>query len=157
MSIRRSSFCMLSVALRKESVDRNITGLCHGLAPRLSLSARRAWIEIYRDGATSGCAGWSLSARRAWIEISSKMPGFCIQSPSLSARRAWIEIPVILRQCAGRGVALRKESVDRNWQRATAATWARRSLSARRAWIEISKNHNHARKRRSRSPQGERG
>ena len=37
----------------------------------------------------------------------------------------------------GRSVALRKESVDRNWERASAATWARRSLSARRAWIEI--------------------
>ena len=27
--------------------------------------------------------------------------------------------------------------MDRNWERASAATWARRSLSARRAWIEI--------------------
>ena len=39
----------LQVALRKESVDRNVRlWVCLRLAPR-SLSARRAWIEIY-DG-----------------------------------------------------------------------------------------------------------
>ena len=56
---------------------------------------------------------------------------------SLSARRAWIEIPGVLGWPAGRPVALRKESVDRN--RASEITGASRlaSLSARRAWIEI--------------------
>ena len=35
---------------------------------RLSLSARRAWIEM--DGVVSGSGDYvSLSARRAWIEI----------------------------------------------------------------------------------------
>ena len=56
------------VALRKESVDRNgrITNVLSGL--KLSLSARRAWIEIISQKKTvTGCA--SLSARRAWIEI----------------------------------------------------------------------------------------
>ena len=60
------------------------------LIPDLSLSARRAWIEMdltYSDGVVSG----SLSARRAWIEI------------------AWVqEFPKLYQ------VALRKESVDRN-------------------------------------------
>ena len=77
-------------------------------------------------------------------------------------------------------VALRKESVDRNWQRASAATWARRvalrkesvdrncwaararvaqywSLSARRAWIEINMWCNVGKSWACRSPQGERG
>ena len=39
---------------------------------RLSLSARRAWIEI--DGVVSGSGDYvSLSARRAWIEIASSL------------------------------------------------------------------------------------
>ena len=36
-----------SVALRKESVDRNCFFHCVFLLGRLSLSARRAWIEIF--------------------------------------------------------------------------------------------------------------
>ena len=35
------------VALRKESVDRNITNLARNMRPATSLSARRAWIEIF--------------------------------------------------------------------------------------------------------------
>ena len=35
------------VALRKESVDRNALMLSCTIGPPLSLSARRAWIEIY--------------------------------------------------------------------------------------------------------------
>ena len=58
-----------SVALRKESVDRNQQGRNGQNIKRRSLSARRAWIEIfaflYSTTETSG----SLSARRAWIEI----------------------------------------------------------------------------------------
>ena len=36
-----------NVALRKESVDRNMVLLVPGLVPWWSLSARSAWIEIY--------------------------------------------------------------------------------------------------------------
>ena len=36
-----------NVALRKESVDRNMVLLVPELVPWWSLSARRAWIEIY--------------------------------------------------------------------------------------------------------------
>ena len=57
-----------TVALRKESVDRN--SHLHDVALEIigSLSARRAWIEIAKLPAQ---CGWevSLSARRAWIEI----------------------------------------------------------------------------------------
>ena len=79
------------VALRKESVDRNVT---RGQLPTPeppSLSARRAWIEICPGRIWSTAFAWSLSARRAWIEI---------------RRRTY-------QQGEGR-VALRKESVDRN-------------------------------------------
>ena len=56
----------------------------------LSLSARRAWIEISSlDDILAGVK--SLSARRAWIEI--RVPSSTvIVILSLSARRAWIEI-----------------------------------------------------------------
>ena len=80
-----------TVALRKESVDRNAVNNRAAGTVKLSLSARRAWIEIpvlrqrrqYRRVAlrkesvdrNSWAARarvaqyWSLSARRAWIEI----------------------------------------------------------------------------------------
>ena len=80
-----------TVALRKESVDRN---------------------RITRGG--SGVGSWSLSARRAWIEIRRLTHHRSKNRRSLSARRAWIEIlgPRIYDMSAA--VALRKESVDRN-------------------------------------------
>ena len=56
----------------------------------------------------------SLSARRAWIEIILGVVRFSDITRSLSARRAWIEI--VIRTLTGcvYMVALRKESVDRN-------------------------------------------
>ena len=41
-----SFFAKVLVALRKESVDRNVLMLSYTIGPPLSLSARRAWIEI---------------------------------------------------------------------------------------------------------------
>ena len=58
------------VALRKESVDRNDAVCANNHKRRLSLSARRAWIEIPVAQTHVYAAGQSLSARRAWIEIS---------------------------------------------------------------------------------------
>ena len=56
------------------------------------------------------------------------------------------------------GVALRKESVDRNLARALPNSQAKlQSLSARRAWIEISVKDLNAHLYYRRSPQGERG
>ena len=57
------------VALRKESVDRNTDD---GISPTFeseSLSARRAWIEMFGLWACPDYLAQSLSARRAWIEI----------------------------------------------------------------------------------------
>ena len=78
------------VALRKESVDRN--------------DVIRPAIDVFLA---------SLSARRAWIEI---FVPFDVIRPamSLSARRAWIEIANFCRNRFCPTVALRKESVDRN-------------------------------------------
>ena len=60
------------VALRKESVDRNVRFTASLILPLSSLSARRAWIEIENNLSMSCSAGKSLSARRAWIEISTQ-------------------------------------------------------------------------------------
>ena len=86
--------------------------------------------EILRD------VTQSLSARRAWIEINTGRMQ-CSGHSSLSARRAWIEIVEPTAQALEPQVALRKESVDRNWQVYNFNTDCLRSLSARRAWIEI--------------------
>ena len=105
----------------------------------MSLSARRAWIEILTDdvstggkiqvalrkesvdrnmGSVRGCLFCvrSLSARRAWIEIL-LMKSNLNSTRSLSARRAWIEILPSWSLFRCRIVALRKESVDRNSMR----------------------------------------
>ena len=79
-----------AVALRKESVDRNASCRFRPSNNILSLSARRAWIEI-------------LSAVVTELLIL-----------SLSARRAWIEINTFQKKGQPNNVALRKESVDRN-------------------------------------------
>ena len=82
--------CTFAVALRKESVDRNCVAGNSAPIIRPSLSARRAWIEIFT------CATVAMLFS------------------SLSARRAWIEIETPKKQTSRRAVALRKESVDRN-------------------------------------------
>ena len=58
-----------TVALRKESVDRNTVKVGRSNRNEKSLSARRAWIEIIKFVNLRVLDG-SLSARRAWIEIS---------------------------------------------------------------------------------------
>ena len=76
---------------------------------------------------------------------------------SLSARRAWIEIQYRRNGGLLRGVALRKESVDRNFVKNFTIANAIWSLSARRAWIEISITLPSFYQPLGRSPQGERG
>ena len=101
------------VALRKESVDRNLLSWSLSRLRTRSLSARRAWIEMhvvllnYKEVL-------SLSARRAWIEIL-----LCGQRRRLGA--VALRKESVDRNVFGFGaklvhsVALRKESVDRNY------------------------------------------
>ena len=60
------------VALRKESVDRNTHSTQTIKSNIMSLSARRAWIEISGINCKAAETAKSLSARRAWIEIKKK-------------------------------------------------------------------------------------
>ena len=78
------------VALRKESVDRNVEDYLH--AGGLDVALRKESVD--RNLMTAG--------------------DVTAPSASLSARRAWIEMPLgpMMRRCGA--VALRKESVDRN-------------------------------------------
>ena len=104
---------MTAVALRKESVDRNSPGMNIILFIIVSLSARRAWIEI-DTGTYHPHFHVSLSARRAWIEILGSRIYDMSAAWSLSARRAWIEMVALCLLSVLLLVALRKESVDRN-------------------------------------------
>ena len=79
------------VALRKESVDRNLSGA--DVAPAKRVALRKESVD-----------------RNGEIKLNANL-----FVRSLSARRAWIEIGIGgARQMAVYKVALRKESVDRN-------------------------------------------
>ena len=79
------------VALRKESVDRNPwRGRCV-CALALSLSARRAWIEIAKRYKAVIDVPVALRKESVDRNCYSYSGGFAVY-PSLSARRAWIEI-----------------------------------------------------------------
>ena len=109
------------VALRKESVDRNLLGDCRDGFFERSLSARRAWIEIF--GADAAPAKHTVALRKESVDRN------CWRSHSRLPN-----IPVALRkESVDRNhdgmlkyrdaeVALRKESVDRN---ASTCFWKR--------------------------------
>ena len=98
----------------------------------------------------------SLSARRAWIEICVLVVQVLFDG-SLSARRAWIEIAAAGALSRPRAVALRKESVDRNTLTVRncsgADLVALRKESVDRNCQALADDTD----KNSRSPQGERG
>ena len=79
------------VALRKESVDRNVN--LRVLDGSKSVALRKESVD-----------------RKVVLEKIGTS-----RTESLSARRAWIEMNRTCSPCAPRSVALRKESVDRNY------------------------------------------
>ena len=79
------------VALRKESVDRNVNNAEINKHNKLSLSARRAWIEI--SGSTKPRARREVALRKESVDRNLYTLTRCASHGlSLSARRAWIEI-----------------------------------------------------------------
>ena len=122
----------------------------------LSLSARRAWIEI--EGKLDADLWVMVALRKESVDRNMKCLLTLMGSTgSLSARRAWIEIVVLKAPEKPCQVALRKESVDRNKAFSSFLIGGVKSLSARRAWIEIVTSISIAISSKSRSPQGERG
>ena len=146
---------ILSLSARRAWIE-IASGTLSDTSDVTSLSARRAWIEIIGTATALNTSRGSLSARRAWIEIFILLT-MCILCRSLSARRAWIEIWHIHGFLRGLPVALRKESVDRNEGVIAIKEYSPWSLSARRAWIEIDVTAKTGLFTSSRSPQGERG
>ena len=101
------------VALRKESVDRNVN--LRVLDGSKSVALRKESVD-----------------RNKIVQIDK-----ILNLASLSARRAWIEMQTERFPAPAIMVALRKESVDRNTSIDNLTQGVFKSLSARRAWIEI--------------------
>ena len=98
----------------------------------------------------------SLSARRAWIEILMTAGDVTAPSTSLSARRAWIEITSSTFFRALLAVALRKESVDRN--NLISPKGGQYSVALRKESVDRNDfPGSHLVRNARRSPQGERG
>ena len=82
---------MMYVALRKESVDRNTTLPVLFMKKNVSLSARRAWIEILIPSFFAANARVAL--RKESVDRNRRHEDGSLRlDTSLSARRAWIEI-----------------------------------------------------------------
>ena len=118
-------------------MDRNAVSSCCLAFSWSSLSARRAWIEIWASAAAFASASAAVALRKESVDR------------NLEAVVVWVAVVVALRkESVDRNpqthiflcnllVALRKESVDRNKALILADGLLRGSLSARRAWIEI--------------------
>ena len=79
------------VALRKESVDRNREQFKYVVQCRKSLSARRAWIEMFLSMGLDG--RFKVALRKESVDRNLKrLKIMKNRRKSLSARRAWIEI-----------------------------------------------------------------
>ena len=136
-------------------MDRNSIVSANIRACILSLSARRAWIEICR----ACCSGWLLAV--ALRKESVDRNNICNPAttlPSVALRKESVDRNLLPKSVTARDtVALRKESVDRNAAKMKVGGIDVSSLSARRAWIEIGAGDGHAGQVVGRSPQGERG
>ena len=144
-----------AVALRKESVDRN---------PALPTSAKTSTVALRKESVDRNSSQaivyahsrWSLSARRAWIEIRLRRSGRI--RPPVALRKESVDRNHLQNNARRMArVALRKESVDRNSAVAIFIRKNGESLSARRAWIEICSTRVRLAVYNRRSPQGERG
>ena len=122
------------VALRKESVDRNLVATPAVLVTTGSLSARRAWIEI--GVMTFGPGEVFVALRKESVDRNPYIPLAKVRHCEVALRKESVDRNVKWQQgeVSYGKVALRKESVDRNAHSRRCRMWAFR-----------------------RSPQGERG
>mgnify|MGYP001077344368 CR=1 FL=1 len=107
---------IVPVALRKESVDRNISSLLD-LAPRDAVALRKESVDRNINPLhLHPSLQVSLSARRAWIEILDK--ALDKVSIFVALRKESVDRNTLIQPLKiGPNVALRKESVDRNDRR----------------------------------------
>ena len=92
--------------------------------------------NLVRAGSLTTLGG-SLSARRAWIEISGSTKPRARRAVALRKESVDRNYIIKITGITPTAVALRKESVDRNQVAVHFDTLSALSLSARRAWIEI--------------------
>ena len=156
MPTARRWFLSSPVALRKESVDRNTRLGVQATAKVVSLSARRAWIEMRMNNYSASTRSVALRKESVDRNVNAVMPA---AAAPVALRKESVD-----RNASRSGrmgvacmVALRKESVDRNASDTRYQRYGWLSLSARRAWIEISNPANGQLPLQGRSPQGERG
>ena len=121
------------VALRKESVDRNNRRLATVHNAEIVALRKESVDRNHAMQIVVIVMDTSLSARRAWIEMTQGVFNLFSNPGSLSARRAWIEMPHRTHRRGLFPVALRKESVDRNFYYSDKdADWVRRSPQGER-------------------------
>ena len=101
------------VALRKESVDRNLPKWGHR---KITFAVALRKESVDRNvGNSQGVGIVTVALRKESVDRNyGAVVTFQDPSGSLSARRAWIEISASLAKTCEYVVALRKESVDRN-------------------------------------------
>ena len=127
--------CTFAVALRKESVDRNTSANSVPILRTMSLSARRAWIEI-QIASNSGLM-LSVALRKESVDRNGLDVGQLL-GEEVALRKESVDRNTEQAKFRERSiVALRKESVDRNSDHLLIVRAGHPSLSARRAWIEI--------------------
>ena len=155
MWLRISYYLSNTVALRKESVDRNRVGTLQRITHAASLSARRAWIEIiFLD---AGGTESIVALRKESVDRNATLP-VLERKITVALRKESVDrniCAVVNRDMYM--VALRKESVDRNASAGFSTDKRTGSLSARRAWIEMGMATLKLVMAICRSPQGERG
>ena len=109
MCVAAGSGVFYGVALRKESVDRNSESTLKRGGYAVAL--RKESVDRNMGQALNHLVFVSLSARRAWIEIVKSMSPMYLTLSSLSARRAWIEIALV--ETAHRAVYRRSPQGER--------------------------------------------
>ena len=102
-----------------------------------SLSARRAWIEIFPACKPGRCR--TVALRKESVDRNVTVSSVKIDSQVALRKESVDRNGYWLLQRIHPQVALRKESVDRNFQQAVDITRKVQSLSARRAWIEMTR------------------
>ena len=146
----------VQVALRKESVDRNSGGAGQLIKSSMSLSARRAWIEIFRPPPQVKPVRVALRKESVDRNI---FPPVDTSSVNVALRKESVDRNAFLKLLATLilEVALRKESVDRNLYYGDDLTFSDVALRKE----SVDRNSKIAKKvltsMYSRSPQGERG
>ena len=122
------------VALRKESVDRNMMTISNSLSLRVALRKESVDRNIEFDVQT---VDYCVALRKESVDRNKKLMTKLL-SDTVALRKESVDRNKQVRNQTNRQtVALRKESVDRNAGFATLYATNEKSLSARRAWIEI--------------------